>query len=524
MDAVYFFSSQPSIQYDWLAYLPGPLVASPFWRQLREMIIDRLGRCRILLSRSGNLHCPGDLKRLSERHCDQHGQPLFDDLNPEMYLSPHYPWRDEYRDNLVSLGVKNISYRNLLLRLDPYLLGPRPRILGPALDHDWHTRVATLLMRAMNSSSVAIRSRIKQMRLIPLSDGSLSSTDTAQINFPDDTEGNAIPTDLGMRIVDRVALLNQARQSLFENLGVNHCDPKFVISHIRGKYNRPHRVLLDNSISHLRYLYRALARGEELDAKIFLMDHHETPIYCKFVTFGQEIVVDDIYFETPGEYGTKELAQKLMSGRREQGVPRFEMHFIHQSYLDAVSSDVRYNGKSWEEWLKDIAAVRHVPKFKKSARSNCLSRLFRHVIESQPELLIGLLKTYWSIYETEITPEIVEEITNVEVPCQGASGLVSLKDTYFPSAELRELCSRMTIADHFKLFLDIPTVGTAGTSTGWEFLDNFNVGMQPDLDFFRDAIEVVTEKLNPGQAKTGFFALYEELSTRFNNSSHHEIR
>ena len=479
------------------------------------MVVAKLRNYPILLTRGGTQRRPGNIQRLSARHCNQHGQPLFDDLDPEIYLSQLYSW-PAHAGNLESLGVTNISYPNLLARLDPYLRGSRPRMVELTFDGDWHSQVATLLIRAIGLPALA--GRIKQMPLIPLSDGSLSTNEGGAIYYPDDINESAIPIDLSLHMVERVALQNVARRSLFERLGVSHCVPTFVISHIVQKYNARGTVTLDDSVSHHHYLYRTLARGMPLDYRIFLMDQDETPIYRRFVTLGPGTVVDDLYFETPGEYGTKQIAQKIQSAAREQGRQDFEMHFIHESYVGSVPFDVRSDGRSWENWLEDIASVRRIPKLKESAMSNRLSKLFRDVVDLRPELLVGLLKTYWDSYEEDLTPEISEAIRSAEVPCQGTDRSFSLRSTHFPSAELRELCSRATISNDFEFFLVIPPTWTTDTTIGWEFLCGFGVGMQPSLRFFQDIFICLREELTPSQAQEGYFAIYEELFRHFHRT------
>lgn len=207
METVHYFCAQPTLQFEWLAYLPGRHIADPFWRPLCEMIIARLRNYPVLLTRRGNLKCPGHLQCLSFCHCDQHDQPLLDDLECEVYLSSNYSW-SEYGQDLSSLGVTNISYLSLLERLDPYLHGLRPRILHPTLDDDWHTCVAELLMRAMRNhpDEPAVTFRIHSMPLIPLSNDSLATNVRYDIIFPDDDEGNSIPADLDLCMVERSAL------------------------------------------------------------------------------------------------------------------------------------------------------------------------------------------------------------------------------------------------------------------------------------------------------------------------------
>lgn len=485
------------------------------------MLVARLRNYPILLTRGGTLKAPWEVRHLSSRHYDQYDEPLFDDLSTEIYLSSLYNW-PEQRVNLTYLGVTNISYASLLTRLDPYLSGPRPRILESTFDHDWHTRVANLLVAAFSVRDIA--SRIKRMPLIPLSDGSLSNNEGAGICFSDDREGNSIPTDLELHIVESQALQNEARRLLFETLGVSHYDPAFLRERILRKYNRRGTVTLDNSISHLCYLYRTAPRGEYLNHRIFLMDKDETPIYRRFVTLGEGIVVDDLYFETPGEYGTQRLALDLRSSARERGLQEPRIRFIHESYVEAVPSDVRINGHSWKSWLEDMVPVRRIPKFRESVSSGNLSMLFKDIVLLRPGILIGLLKTYWDSYERDLTPEIVEAIQSSEVPCQGTNSLFSLLSTNFPSTELRELCSRATISDKFKFFLAIPPGWTTDTTVGWEFLEIFGVGLRPDLWFIKDIFHCLREEFTPSEAQRGYFAIYEELSRRFHGEPLDEIR
>lgn len=296
---------------------------------------------------------------------------------------------------------------------------------------------------------------------------------------------------------------------------MNHRSSRFVIDQILNRYTRGTGVTLDNSISHLHYLYSTLGREATLDDRIFLMDEQELPIYRRFPTIGREIVVGDLYFQTPGEYGSKRLAEMLESAAQEQGTECAGMFFIHPSYIDALPSHAGGHGRGWGDWLENVACVRRVPRLKKTG-SNRLSKLFKQVIELLPEMLIGLLKTYWLSYETEITAEIVEAIANAEVPCQGTDNCYPLKATHFPTTELRNLCSQAAISGQFQFFLPIPPSWTSDTALGWEFLSNFEVGMQPDLRFFKDVLEVLTEQLDANAAQIGLFIVYEELSRRFN--------
>lgn len=519
VEAVRYFCSQPSLQYEWLQYLPGLYITDPFWSEVRETIFDRLKSNRILLTWRGDLKYPETLQHLSSRHCDCHGQPLIDDLESEVYLSPRYNWSQQ-KDALMELGVKIHSYVSMLDRLDLYLQGDEPQFLDPALSDDWHTRVANLLVRALkvHPSNSEVARRIKHMPLVSVSDGSRLKDSASRTYFPNDNKGVAVPGDLELEIVHAGALGNSSRRALFDTLGVTHCAPSQVIEFILKKYNRPYGVSLQNSISHLRYLFWALGDEVSLDKRIYIMDQHERPVYRARVPYGVDIIVDDLYLPTPGRCGTKELSRKLES----DGWPT-DMLFINQAYLDAISAEAKSNGLSWEEWLERRASVRCIPRLK-DRHTDKLSNLFQNLAINHPLTLLDILKTYWHDYQGQITPQIIETVRNIEVPCQNTDTWYPLKETYFPSTELNNICSRASITDSFNLFIEPLPEWATETIDGWEFLAEFEVGLSPDIIFMEQVLHSLKEKAPLDTARDGFFAMYRELSIRFFDEDPSEVR
>ena len=480
----------------------------PFWSGVRETIFNRLKNKRILLTWKGKLKHPERLQHLSSRHCDRRGQPLFDDLECEVYLSPRYKW-SKYADNLIELGVKNHSYESMLDRLDSCLRGDKPRFLDPALDDDWHTRVAKLLVRTLKShpSSSGAAQRIKNMPLVPVSDGSRLKSSASGVYFPNDSKGVAIPGDLDLDIVHPEALGNPSRKALFDALGVTHCDPSEVIKFILKRYNLPHLVNLQNSISHLRYFF--WSSEDEVPQRMYIMDRHERPVYRVRVPYGVDIIIDDLYFQTPGRCGTEELSRKLESDGRSTG-----MLFIHEAYLGAVSTEAKSNGWSWEDWLETAGSVRRIPRLR-DRHTDKLSNLFQNIAISHPLTLVDLLRTYWHNYRWVNTPQIIKSIKHMKVPCQNTNGSHPLKKTYFPSTQLKNICSRTSIADSFDRFIEPLSEWATDTTDGWGFLAEFGVGLNPDIVFMERVLHFLKEITPLDQAQNGFFALYQELSVRY---------
>lgn len=98
-----------------------------------------------------------------------------------------------------------------------------------------------------------------------------------------------------------------------------------------------------------------------LGNRIYIVDQHERPVYRARVPYSVDIIVDDLYFQTSERCGTKKLSRKLGS----DGWPT-DMLFTYKTYPDAISTEAKSNGLSWEEWLERRASVRYIPRLKRS--------------------------------------------------------------------------------------------------------------------------------------------------------------
>jgi hypothetical protein len=332
--------------------------------------------------------------------------------------------------------------------------------------------------------------------------------------FPDDESGIPMPEGLkDIRIVQRSVLENKARRELLEALGVARCEPNRVVRSIMKLYDVRHGVTLEKSVSHLRYLFRTLGKDEALDNRIFIMDKNGKQIYRAFVTFGAEIIKDDLYFEILGEYGTKHLAQELQCGVSQESCPPFEMHLIHHAYIEAVPPGTVSNGRTWEQWLQEVALVRRIPRLK-SPRIDGLSTLCQHMAKYRPMILIGILKTYWSSLQSDLTPRVIEALKEMRVPCRNHSQ-TELQWTYYPSKEMQQLCCDAAVEEIFNRFIDIPANLATDGIDGWEFLASFEVIIEADIRFFQEIFWCLEKATHNIQTQAAFFRMYKELLIRF---------
>lgn len=514
-DAVLQFCQHPTLQYQWMRYLPSRNVPGPFWDRLLEKTLTLLKGTHILRSWNGTLKQPHQLKRLIDNVLDKYGDPLFNDLPHELYLSNKYQVED--MQALQSLGVRYISMSEILARVRADLSTPNSKLKSSYTDEDWHTRSANLLLTPFIKDWPAeYRQMIQKLELIPLQDGNWISQELGSA-FNPGSQTVPVPTDLGIRLIDRKALKNESRKKLFLELGVGDCRAGDVISKIIAKYKTvPVNANLHSSVMHLWYLYWKLPKEDTiLDPHVYVLDHESVPIYRGSVlTTHFPRIVDDLYFETDDEYGPKKLfAEDLdRSPDRARGYPAF---FINPAYLSIGSVGTRHNYMTWECWLEKFAHVQRIPRLITPGCTG-LSNVFHYLVKNRNDKLVGLLKKYWSFYAVMMGDQkVVDELSKASVVCEDVVD-TPLKDTYIPLPNLKQICHDLGVAGKLP-FLKVSIGQGEELGEDWDFLRKFGVGQEADLSFYINILLAIVKNnptLGPGlnaDTKRNLFRVYEEI-------------
>jgi hypothetical protein len=513
-DAVLKFCEDDSLQYEWLKYLPSRSISDEFWAQLLPKILTLLKRTKVLRSRgNGVLKQPQDLRYLPMDFLDRKNEPLFDDLTEELYLSSKYKGIEHLRE----LGVRNINYDEIFDRIQTDARRSNSKMIAVAIDEDWHTRVAKLLLKAFEEGLPSIRQRLRGLQIIPLQDGRMISSGEGSIFYPD-SGGVPIPTDLNLKLVNSEAILNQFRSQLFSKLGVDHCKPERIVSMIRERYYSLNNVGLKDSIAHVRYLYWHLPKSvARLDATIYMLDHHKIPVYRQAALFiTTRTCIDDLYFQSDDEYGI----QQLLSS--DGTTPQISVHFMNPAYLKAVPNNARANDRPWETWLEEVAQVRRVPRLVERLQPTRLSKIFLHIGKRRPEKLIGTLQAHWSSYSNLMLPEIVDALANTHVSCENMQ-MTHLNKTYLPTPKLKDECKRFNLEGQLP-FIQLPTHLTEGSDRRWKFLEIFQVGMVADTRFYLDVLHHCV-RLNPtAEYRKCIFDVYKAVEEHSRAADHESIR
>lgn len=485
-DAVLQFCQHPSLQFQWMRFLPSKTVSDQFWSRLLPSVLSILRMTPIFRPHSGgNLKAPSQLRLVPGNAKDEHGDPLFEDLPEELYLSLEYQPSDH--GHFEQLGIRRISVLEILERVQADLSRVTSRMKSHTTTDDWHTKSAILLKTPLDGNSSDTRT-IYALGIVPLQDKSWVSALDNNIYYPE-SDGVPVPTDLGLQLIDTKALMNPARRALFSKLGAKDCLPTQVMMRIIGRYTRNENVALESSVAHLRYLYWYLpVETTSLSKFIFIRDHDNIPVYRFTITDGREQVVDDLYFESQDEYGAQQLLSKITEDG-EVTAPGYPARFLNPAYLNAISSEVCRNSMPWHSWLQVYASVQHAPRLCKSSGIT-LSDVFLYLIEYRSDILVEVLKEHWGSYSTLMNPNIKRALMAAPVACEDVCD-TPLKDTYMPLTKLMNKCLELGIFGMLP-FLDLPdTLDNDESIQRWDFLKSLGVRHKPNIDFYLDVLRQI---------------------------------
>ena len=497
-----------------MRYLPSNTISDSFWAKLSPKIVALLKKSKIILSRSERCwKAPSQLKWLADNCKDDDGQPLFDDLPDEVYLSSGYEQRD--RIALETLGLLVVDWADILKRVEADLKSPASKFKSSTTSESWHRRSADLLKLLFRDNPTA-KWEIQVLELIPLVTGqwvaSHSFFGVAKDIYYPHSAGVSIPIDLGLYLVDPLALGVASRKALFSLLGVRDCNPSHIIRMIIGRYNKWNEVSLSSSVAHLRYLYWNIPEDQEsLDPSIYIVDQLKCPVYRKFITFGRsDLIVDDLYFESEEEYDAKKLS-----------MPKFKVRFINREYLGAVPAEAHRMELSWKDWLQKFAEVRSIPRLVDPKDPTKLSKFFQHIVSNRTEKLIGILKVHWSSYNNLMNDDIVQALSTAKVSCENVEE-IQICDSYLPLPELKQRSSSLGLSSVVP-FLKLPT-DLSQTVTDWTFLTLFHVGYDADLNFYLDMLRYSNPKARETKGIENLFAIYGEIERHSTVDDYAKVR
>lgn len=492
-----------------MRWLPKDSISDEFWKQLGPQLITRLQSTRILRTRSeATLHLPSELCVLGSDWVDADGDPLCDDIQPEIYLSKKYKGTD-VTILKTRLQVRRLHMSEVVDRVKADLLSSRSKIKS-STSADWHSRLANILCKHANpSSSPRLAEQIQSLQIIPLQDGRWLSSKFNPIYFQQGGRVE-IPTDLGLKLVDQTASANSARKELFRALGVETATTQAITSLISKRYRAgslgQSDVSLDHSVSHLAYIFfHPIKNHANVDPDVWVFDHNIRLVNRRGP------FMKNIYFEKAND----NYAPKQLFPARSTVPNSFEPSYLHVRYVSRFDADTNVHGKSWMNWLRDHVGIHWTVQLLSPSSPERTSDEFEFVLKYRADVLPGLLQRNWTEYEHQITSDIRTAIGLTEVPT-GSGSKLKLKDTFLPLPTLRAEAQFFGVGNFS--FLHLPTTLTAENCTDWIFLEHVGVKTNINLLFYRVMLWCLARGRPGSVNQTVLPTLYTRLGDQCTNA------
>ena len=533
IEAVLQFCGHSTLQYQWMRYLPqgNEYPWDPFWKRLIDNIKSGLRGSKVLWPRShGNLRYIQDMRRFPRDLFDKHGDPLFDDVDPEEYIASEYLFKDQ--DRLEEYGLRYMNIDDAITRVQKDLNQLSSRMRSPETDEDWHSRAAKLLSLPFCKKYLGLIEKVRLLRLLPLASGLWVSTNDCSVYhcsvYYPHINGVPVPGDLNLLLVDPRAAANAERKQLFDYLGVQALPAHHVRDLVMTKYKCteiPANIDLDTSRNHLIFLYLTA----HLDARSNF--HIANPNLWIFDHQGRFRNPAKHHFYMPSDrpYGAQELFRSTNPGDEPgAGATGLDVCFVNQEYMKNTPEPPKGQAQSWFEWLKASLFIReklnltHMPE----GRSELvLSDECIYVAQCRPEKFLGFLSTYWEVDGSKITarPSLRQDLLATEVLCRG-NRMHPLIEAYLPTVELQR--SSLKFLKDYEFFpwlkLEAPLSHEA-RPLEWETLTkSLGIGYpKSNLDFHLAILRFILDA-NPSPVNltrvTRVYELYENIQTRCHES------
>lgn len=483
----------PQLRFQWMRFLPPPTgyhTSDKFWNVLVDLIKEQLLGAQVMVPLFGSSpqKTIEQVKRFPKMpsFLDQHGNPLFDDLDPAstVYLSKSY--KDTDLDILRNYGLELLTMQDMIDRVEADLQRPSSKMKFSETDFDWHSRAATLLKYLAllpPSFSALCAQRLRSLPLLPLGDWMWVSSSEGAFYFPTTSNGIEIPPGLGLQTVGPKAAANPDRRDLFLALGVILAKPEDIRLKILAAYKKC-PTPLGGSIEWLRFLY--LAQPEDNKPASDYADVTVASWAGKHLVYLAPSKVDVYFPGDASEYGPVKLGLK---------VNLLLADFLKDPPVESGNSTATAKA-AWKSWLHKAIGVRERLRLV-SPDGSKISDEVLHVAEHLPERFLGLLHHLWS-YEGEqvrASRALCCQLGALQVLCEGGEKH-PLSRAILPTPQLKSLAARylrLRVGENLP-FLKLPMTLWDGNILEWKFLEHLGVTGDDNLEFYLDMVGCIVDK------------------------------
>lgn len=442
LDAVMKFRVRPNLKFSWFRYLPRNIHDS-FLGPVENAIISKLSSLPILCSADGTYRLPHQFV-IAGSSCDADGEPFIPEayLPGKLYYLSHPYDLDTDGAHFERLGVKPMSNEHFIGGLN------KMRSQMPLQSTIWHEAVCQKLYGIPNTRTGRrnLSLEIRQLPILPLSDGSWASANSDSVIFFD-TELAGIPQDLGIQFLEADISPASWRHKLFKKLGVREADCQFVANKILEHHRNswpPDSV--QSMISHAVFMFvHRYSKGCPNPTGLRVMDERAAVAEAK-----------DVYADIPDPRQSIRMRDVLPPPAR----------FLHPDYLQ---EDGVARSETWTQWLRDSLSLNIFPRLIDGGKLSPEFEALARTVDTHKLLIV--LKETWPKWSGRLNATSILWLSQIVIVCEDGSKCM-LKESYIKKESLKH-CMDLP-------FLPIDEVDDAD----WNFLSKLGVTSRIDGSFY----------------------------------------
>ncbi|KIX03638.1 uncharacterized protein Z518_07191 [Rhinocladiella mackenziei CBS 650.93] len=493
------------LSYEWLAYIPlQPMVG--FLQPLSASIRQILREQELFFSMNGSLHKPSRLRILTSDFTHQSEALMSDSKQAWCFLSKKYKSSDH--PALIDLGTSRLSFDDAFDLIEDDLQSNDSRLRSRPLHDAWHDTFTTFIKKGLALGNVGYRKRIHNMPIIPVRvDEALEwYRPGPNIFFPHAVnEGTGpecilieMPTDIDLVVLQPDAATAPKRREVYLTLGVQQASSAKICTAITKAMTKSGTRYVSDLLRSLELLfwfsYKPLTLRDELKAS---------------TSGGIYQPTNQLFMRSREQYHAECLV-------RLDENPDYGKHFLNKIYQSSKVATRSRGGKTWEQWLVEVAGVRWYPPLQDLSSREKLHWILDVVHGRDSILFLSVIQTYWAQEYSStcrFNPKLDEVLRECQVLCKHG-GTEELSKSWFPTQNILSVARKYGVEKRLPI-LSLPDPPQEHLISDWPALRDLGIRYTVDLWFYRQAISLLSEtgqRPTIGSVKLG--CLYKNMADR----------
>ena len=497
-------NKEPVLGYKWMRFLPVGQIEG-FWEPLGQLIKDFLATEPILYNRLQEPCAVGQVRLVPEMYKHEK-QPLFEPpMQPHHFLHNDYDKSDA--QSLKYIGLKTLSATEMVNLIALDLSANNPRLHQLALSDQWHESFL-LLVEWLLEQAPPVLNTLRKLKIVPIKNGLSvewwAPSDSRCFFFStivdDGQAGDRVkiemPTDIGFAVVNCAATGNANRRRVYRALGATQCSSARICKAIINVQDNGLTKQATDLLAYFELLFWftheiSLTTRAKLNAR---------PLEGGYDNSSQ------LFLQSDREH---DAAQLLLVDANQQ----YRCHFLDKMYQESSVSSRSRGGRTWEQWLQQVAGVRNFPPLEDPQKRGTLHWMIRTIQEDFPSKLVPMLQAHWGEeYATSCryNSPLKTSLQKCSVLCRNGKKML-LQETWFPSKTLLEHVRYYGAEDALPV-VSLPDSQDGCELSEWACLTELGVNHELRLPFFRQIVKAVAHRKATKPAHAVMAHLYANIA------------